>query len=58
MREMGWVMGEGGQMEAGYTFHNDKESSAVSSLSDRNEYNLQHKPRRSLAAVCHNMHPC
>lgn len=44
-------MGKGGQLEAGYAFHKDIESNVVSSLSDRNEYNSQHRLRESLAAV-------
>ena len=45
-----WTAG-GKQLEAGYTFHKDTDSSAVSSLSDRNKYNSQHRPRQLLAAV-------
>ena len=41
----------GGQPKAGYTFHYDTGSSAVSSLSDRNRLNPQGKLRQSLAAV-------
>ena len=33
---MEWVVGEDGQPEAGYIFHKDTDSSAVSLLSDRN----------------------
>ena len=40
-----------GQPEEGYNFHKDTDSSAVISLSDRNEYNSQHRLRQSLAAV-------
>ena len=35
----------GGQLKAGYTFYKDTGSSAMPSLSDRNEYNLQHRVR-------------
>ena len=34
----------GGQPEVGYTFHKDTGSRAMSSLSDRSEYNSQHRP--------------
>ena len=37
---MAWVVGEGGQLEVGYTFHKDTDSNVLSSSSDRNEYNL------------------
>ena len=33
--------GKVGQPEAGYIFHQDTDSRAVSSLSDRNEYNSE-----------------
>ena len=56
---MGRVGGEKvGQLEAACTFHKDTDSSAVSSLSDRSKYNSQHRPRRSLEAVWHYIHPC
>ena len=43
----------GGQLEVGYTFHKDTDSNARAefSLSDRNEYNSQHRPRRLLAVA-------
>ena len=50
--------GEDGQPEANYTFYNDTDSSAVSSLSDRNEHNPQHRPRRSLEAAWHHTCSC
>ena len=36
-----WVVVEGGQPEAGYTFHKDTGSSTVSSLSNRNKHTIQ-----------------
>ena len=43
--------------KVGYTFHWDTDSSAVSSVSDRNRLNQQDKLRQSLAAVWHHLHP-
>ena len=37
----GWVVAEGEQLEAGYTFHYGTGSSAVSSISDKNRHNPQ-----------------
>ena len=54
---MGWVVGVGGQPKAGYTFHQDTDSSAVSSVSDRNRLNPQDMSRQSLAAVWYPSHP-
>ena len=34
-----------------YTFHKNTDSNAVSSLTNRNEYNSHYKPRWSLAAI-------
>ena len=47
--------GEGGQLEA---FQKDIDSSVVSSLKDKNDYNSQYRLRWSLAAVWHCTHPC
>ena len=35
---VGLLVGKGEKLEAGYTFHNDIDSGAVPSVSDRNEY--------------------
>lgn len=43
-KRVGWVVREGGQPEVGYIFHKNTDSSFVSSLGDRNEYNSQHTP--------------
>ena len=51
-------MGKGGQLEASYTFYKDTDSSVVSSLSDRNRYNSENKPRQSLGATWHHTRPC
>ena len=51
---MGWMMGEGEQPEASYTFFywdTGSSSSVVSSIIERNSHNLQNRPRQSLAAV-------
>ena len=57
----GWVGGvsdgEVGQPEPGYTSHYDTDSSAVSSISDRNRHNPQDRVRQSLAAIWHHTHP-
>ena len=57
-----WVVGKDGQPEIDYSFHKDTDSSAVSSLSDRNAYSLQHSLRWLLAcaaaAVWHHTYPC
>ena len=49
----GWgrVVGEGGQLEVGYTFHLDTDSSAVSSVCDRNRHGSLGRPRRSLGTT-------
>ena len=41
----GWVVVEGEQLEAGYTFHYGTGSIAVSSKSDKNRHNPQAMPR-------------
>ena len=52
------VIGEVGQLEVDYTFYKDTDSSVVSSLSYRNKYNSQHRPRLSLGAAWHYVCPC
>ena len=57
---MGGVWGGGGgEWEAGggQTFHEDTDSSAVCSVSDRKGLNPQDRSRQSLAAVWHQSHP-
>ena len=49
--------GEGRQLEVGYTFHWDTDSSAVSSTSDKNRHSPQGRSRQLLAAVWHPMQP-
>ena len=39
------VVGEGGKPKAGYTFHLDTGSGAVSSISDKNRHSTQDRPR-------------
>ena len=56
MREVIWVVVEGGQPEVGYTFHLDKGSSAVS-ISDRKRHNSQDMLRQLLAKVWHHTYP-
>ena len=50
-----WVVGDDGQLEVDYTFHKDTDSSAVSSLNYRKEYNSKHSLRQSLVTVCHHI---
>ena len=47
-----WAAGDGLYFPLGHT-----ESSAVSSVSDRNRLNLQDESRQLLAAVWHHSHP-
>ena len=49
--------GAGGKPEADQTFHEDTDSSAVCSVTDRKGLNLQDRSRQSLAAVWHQSHP-
>ena len=50
----GWGMeGAGGKPEVGQTLHEDTDSSAVCSVSDRKGLNPQDRSRQSLAAVWH-----
>ena len=53
----GWGEGAGGKPEAGQTPHEDTDSSAVCSVSDRKGPNPQDRSRQSLAAVWHQLHP-
>ena len=56
-RGVGWVVGESGHLEVGYTFHWDTGSSTVSSTSDKNRHSPRGRLRPPLAAVWHPMHP-
>ena len=47
----------GGKPEAGQTPHEDTDSSAVCSVSDRKGLKPQDRSRQSLAAVWHQSHP-
>ena len=54
----GTLQGVGRQVaEGGYTFHQDTDSSGVSSVSDRNRLNSWDKSRQSLAAFWCHSHP-
>ena len=56
-RKVGWVERAGGYPEVDESFHKDADSSAVSSVRDRNRLNPWDKSRQSLAAVLFHSHP-
>ena len=51
----GGGLAEGGHPEAGYTFHKDTDSSAVSLISDRNRHNPQDRTRQLITHILINV---
>ena len=47
----GGGIAEGGHPEAGYTFHQDTVSSAMSLISDRNRHNPQYRERQLITHI-------